>query len=87
MSNDLLTVKQVSEQLNFGPRQIYRWVNSGILIPRRFGRTIRFHISEIENIKRFGLPDTTFDSNGNAKTGSSRASLHNTKGTRRLWEQ
>lgn len=51
----LLTVKDVSEILNFSPRQVQRWIAGGLLPAIRFGHAIRVDPKIVDKIKTNGI--------------------------------
>jgi excisionase family DNA binding protein len=85
----LLTVKQVSHELNFSEQQIYRWATQGALQARHFGRALRFDPEEVERVKKTGLvpgvPEINL-LNGRTCSGRSRVPALHRKGVR-LWER
>ena len=43
---EFLTVRQVAERLQVSDRQVWRWIETGELLPTRFGRSVRIHIDD-----------------------------------------
>ena len=80
----LLTVKEVSRELNFSEQQIYRWSRNGQLPVRYFNRSLRFNHTDIERIKKQGVYPINYIQNNEA--GFSRVSIPHKKGLK-LWEK
>ena len=54
-SSKLLTVRQTIEYLNTSRPALYRLEQSGVLLPKRFGRKVLYEISELDaHIARAG---------------------------------
>jgi excisionase family DNA binding protein len=79
----LLTVREVSRELNFSEQQIYRWARQGQLSARHFNRALRFEDSEIKKIKAHGINPINYIQNIEAV---SRVSIPHKKGLK-LWEK
>lgn len=81
----LLTVKQVSIELNFSEQQIYRWARAGAIRAILFGRALRFDRDEIERVKSTGMAPDINLSGSETVSGRSRIPSLTRKGAR-LWE-
>lgn len=46
----LLTLRQAADRLNVNKRTVQRWIEKGLLRVVRFGRTVRIHEADLEDV-------------------------------------
>jgi excisionase family DNA binding protein len=49
-ANEFYSVKEVARLFKLSPRTVWRWIESGMIVPHRLGRVVRISRAEIDRL-------------------------------------